>query len=143
MKIQPVIDYLEAAGLGYLDIGAAAELGEVLENAPRLPALFILPTGETRTGGRETGPVLRQRITYEFSAVSVVRNVAGGTGAAGNDELADLRDGLIGALVAFRHPAGRNNPVPVSGRLAELTDRILIFEDAFRFDGVETREVTS
>lgn len=142
MKIAPILTHLQAAATGYLDISGAVELAEVGDRLPRLPALYIVPLTEDRTAGRQAGH-LRQRITWTIAAISVVRNVRGETGAESFDELHDLRQQLIAAMVDFRHPDGTNNAVPVSARLSDLSDRILIYEDVFTFDGVESHEVSA
>lgn len=142
MRVGPIIDHLRQAGTGYLDVDGAAELPEAIGNPRRLPRAFVVPGDEVPRGGRQAGCV-RQRVGYRFSVVSMVRNVAGDTNAAGNDELDGLRRPMIAAVHDFRHPDGTVNPIRIAGRLAAVDNRILVFEDEFEFEGTETYEVST
>lgn len=117
--------------------GAAAFAALTEASLPRAPALWVVPLRETADANLLIGG-LHQRITVTLGVVYVVRQVQDAVGGAANDDLADLRGAVLGALLgwtpALATGAPTADPEPLvyaGGGLLQFANALLFWQDQF------------
>jgi hypothetical protein len=99
MRLNPVVDRLKGAGVarvqGVLELMA-------LKSVPILPAHYVVPDSETAGPNRLTG-AHSQKTEIRFGVVIMIEGAAANQGKA-SDQLAEMEDKIIDALLGWVHP---------------------------------------
>ncbi len=100
---------------------------------PALPASFVMPEAEA-TAPNKLASGVSQEVTVRFAVWLFAKYAGDALGGRAIDLLKPLRDPLFEALLAWQ-PAGADGVVEFAGgRMAQLSDGILVWRDAFAFN---------
>lgn len=112
-------------------VGGAADLDAASESLKQKPAAFVLPNSE-RANPSTTGTMaVSQQNTVRFAVVLAVQNLRDARGENAQADLLSLRTDIITALHGWE-PDADFNPIEYSGgRLLQLADRVLWWQDEF------------
>jgi hypothetical protein len=112
-------------------VGGAADLDAAAESLKQKPAAFVLPNSERASENKTGTMVVRQKNTVRFAVVIAVQNLRDARGENAQADLLSLRTDIMTALHGWE-PNADFNPVEFSGgRLLQLADRVLWWQDEF------------
>jgi len=136
MKFGPIVARLKEKGAKR--VYGALELAQLDKSAPQLPAHFVVPDRFSAGGNRHQG-IHHQPISEEFGVVILVqaRNLREDLVS---DELADLEEVVIDALVGWVPPGCSRACDLVGGRLLSVSGHTVGWLVSFR-TGRELRKV--
>ena len=128
--IASIIARLKEAGTPFRIVGGAAELADVKDHPPALPAAYAYEARE-RSAETELINDVFQRTEVDISVVIVTGNLSKANNAAAADDLTNLKIFVRGQLLGFM-PAGAENPLMhVEGELQQAVGGTVWFEDVF------------
>jgi hypothetical protein len=131
MDLAPIIARLKGEASVLRFVGGAADLPAATEELKQHPAAFVIPlTDSASRNGDATGSVTQQ-VTVRFGVLLAVQNLRDARGEAALTTLTPVRLAVRDALVGFV-PEGYEDPCEiVGGRIMQLNDRVLWWQDDF------------
>lgn len=128
--IASIIARLKEAGTPFRIVGGAADLADVKDHPPSLPAVYVYEARERSEQNERINGIL-QRTACDIAAVIVTGNLSKVNNAAAAGDLKSLKDHVRGKLLGFL-PDGASDPlVHVEGELQQALGGTVWFEDVF------------
>lgn len=130
MDLAPVIARIRSQVTALKFVGGAADLAAAAEDLKIAPAAYVYALAEraARSGG--IGYVAQQ-VTARFGVVIAARNLRDARGEAAAADLEPLRTSVRAALVGWAPAAGYDRCEYVGGRLLQLAQAVLWWQDDF------------
>lgn len=127
MKLQPIVDRLKLKGLGR--VYGALELAALAKSGVQLPAHFVILDNWTAAANRMSG-VYDQKVTEEFGVVTLINGAALREDRI-SEQLGELQDQLIDALVGWTMPGASRACEAVRGRLLSVSGSTVSWATTF------------
>ncbi len=128
----PTIARLRAEAPMLKTAGGAVEYERALQNAPALPAAFVIPGRETATDNEFGNQIVEQRVDVDFAVVLAVRNVSDASGAAALESLKPVRDAVCVALLNWQPDAEFYGCEYGGGELFAWKDGVIWWAETYR-----------
>ena len=114
MRPSLIIPRIRAQVAGFSNrVASTAEFASAQILDVTVPAAFVVPLAET-VDANQSMPLVTQLFDDQFGVIVVVDNSVDSRGQAGAEQLSDLRDQLLTALVGWR-PLPQYQPVTWQG----------------------------
>lgn len=97
MDVDPVLDVIRGAGLGFRQHLGVEELSDIQDDLKALPAVFVVPQAMQGAPNSMSVGITDQKITQRFSVIAVFRKLKRG-------ELHKIEVALMNALIGWSHP---------------------------------------
>lgn len=137
MRLDPIIAALRRRCPSFENrfAGAAEWAGLTEDEAPALPAAYVVPLAED-AGGNESRVGYQQTVTNTFAVIVLVSNVCDERGQKAFDSLEDLRLELFRAILSWQQdpPAEYSEIVYSGGQVLYMDDARLAFQFEFSFE---------
>lgn len=130
MDCSLIVARLKDQARSLVDVQGAAAYANATAAYKRTPSAFVIPLGET-AHKNELVNAVSQEVALNFGVIYAIRNVVDARGDQANTDLAAIRAQGFSALLGW-WPSGLNNPCTfVKGRLLELNNLTLWWQDDF------------
>ena len=131
MQLAPIHARIKANCPALRQVGGAADFSALPGVGPQaVPAAFLVLLDEN-AGSNQLDTGISQRVDVRFGVILAVRNLHDGVGAAAIDDLETLRRAIKNALLGWRPPGADDVCIYGGGRVLELSEQILWWQDDF------------
>lgn len=128
--IASIIARLMEPGTPFRIVGGAAELADVKDHPPALPAAYTYEARD-RSGEIERINDVFQRTEVDIAVVIVTGNLSKVNNAAAANDITSLKNYVRGKLLGFMPPGAENPLMHVEGEMQQALGGTVWFEDVF------------
>lgn len=97
MDVDPVLEVIRQADLGFRQYQGVEELSDIQEGLKVLPAVFVVPVAMQGAANSHRVGITDQKITQRFSVTCLFKKLSRG-------ELHAFEMGIMSALIGWTHP---------------------------------------
>lgn len=131
LDLDLIVSRLHAQVPTLVQVGGAADLDAAFAGIKQVPAAFVIPLA-SKAGANSLVNAISQPLEERFAVVFAVRNIRDKLGGKENlAALRPIRSAALGALVGFSPDADHDPIIYQAGRLLNLQNAILWWQDEF------------